>query len=98
MGCSRARTEQKPTPARIVPSQRRRLLRRYDRAGGGCLSGPNSSHNLDTPRGRCGGVAACLQTWTPDTRRREISVMKAMLLTGHGGPEMLRLGEAPDPT
>jgi NADPH:quinone reductase-like Zn-dependent oxidoreductase len=23
--------------------------------------------------------------------------MKAMLLTGHGGPEMLRLGEAPDP-
>jgi NADPH:quinone reductase-like Zn-dependent oxidoreductase len=24
--------------------------------------------------------------------------MKAMLLTGHGGPEMLRYGEAPDPT
>jgi NADPH:quinone reductase-like Zn-dependent oxidoreductase len=24
--------------------------------------------------------------------------MRAMLLTGHGGPEMLRLGEAPDPT
>ena len=23
--------------------------------------------------------------------------MKAVLLTGHGGPEMLRLGEAPDP-
>ena len=23
--------------------------------------------------------------------------MKAMLLTGHGGPEMLRFGEAPDP-
>jgi NADPH:quinone reductase-like Zn-dependent oxidoreductase len=24
--------------------------------------------------------------------------MRAMLLTGHGGPEMLRLGDAPDPT
>jgi len=24
--------------------------------------------------------------------------MKAMLLTNHGGPEMLRYGEAPDPT
>jgi hypothetical protein len=24
--------------------------------------------------------------------------MKAMLLTGHGGPEMLRYGDAPDPT
>src|SRR5262245_18270395 len=24
--------------------------------------------------------------------------MKAVLLTGHGGPEMLRYGEAPDPT
>ena len=23
--------------------------------------------------------------------------MKAMLLTGHGGPEMLRYGDAPDP-
>jgi NADPH:quinone reductase-like Zn-dependent oxidoreductase len=27
----------------------------------------------------------------------EITTMRAMLLTGHGGPEMLRLGEAPDP-
>jgi NADPH:quinone reductase-like Zn-dependent oxidoreductase len=26
------------------------------------------------------------------------NVMKAMLLTNHGGPEMLRYGEAPDPT
>ena len=24
--------------------------------------------------------------------------MKAMLLTGHGGPEMMRYGDAPDPT
>src|ERR1700734_1391677 len=32
-----------------------------------------------------------------DTGSRE-RVMRAMLLTGHGGPEMLRLGDAPDPT
>src|SRR6185437_6333014 len=29
--------------------------------------------------------------------RYEGSLMKAVLLTGHGGPEMLRLGDAPDP-
>jgi NADPH:quinone reductase-like Zn-dependent oxidoreductase len=29
---------------------------------------------------------------------REKTAMKAMLLTGHGGPEMLHYGDAPDPT
>ena len=28
----------------------------------------------------------------------EVTIMKAMLLTGHGGPEMLRYGDAADPT
>jgi NADPH:quinone reductase-like Zn-dependent oxidoreductase len=28
----------------------------------------------------------------------ERTFMRAMLLTGHGGPEMLRMGDAPDPT
>jgi NADPH:quinone reductase-like Zn-dependent oxidoreductase len=31
-------------------------------------------------------------------KTREKTSMKAMLLTGHGGPEMLRYGDAPDPT
>src|SRR5499427_6367555 len=29
---------------------------------------------------------------------QETNAMKAVLLTGHGGPEMLRYGDAPDPT
>jgi NADPH:quinone reductase-like Zn-dependent oxidoreductase len=30
--------------------------------------------------------------------KQESKAMKAVLLTGHGGPEMLRYGDAPDPT
>src|SRR5712691_5613515 len=40
--------------------------------------------------------AVCRLRRRPDQRRKEAS-MKAVLLTGHGGPEMLRYGDAPDP-
>ena len=32
-----------------------------------------------------------------DWKTREKESMKAMLLTGHGGPEMLRYGDVEDP-
>jgi NADPH:quinone reductase-like Zn-dependent oxidoreductase len=42
-------------------------------------------------------VTALLAVRCSDQTIPEEGAMKAVLLTGHGGPEMLRLGEAPDP-
>src|SRR5712691_2562321 len=52
-------------------------------------SSPASSSGTASP-------ADCRWRRRPDHKRKEAS-MKAVLLTGHGGPEMLRYGDAPDP-
>src|SRR5882762_7337316 len=52
------------------------------------------------PTGRfaSGSGEACARKRSDRKVLQETDAMKAVLLTGHGGPEMLRYGDAPDPT
>jgi hypothetical protein len=57
-----------------------------------CIDRPRGERKLLTAR-----EAAIVPWLMQDRKTREKTSMKAVLLTGHDGPEMLQYGDAPDP-